>query len=234
MCFGIPLQSDRVGLMPLKDTDGRFLCLNGPFPRSKGYWREVERLAQNHKVFIYWQGNQHMAEHLFASTPPFDFLLSDEPDLPLVPDAVILPEQMIRGKFARARSFERLAALLTRIADRGSHGVYVCGTPPPKGDTAAIRAALGREQYFLDRLALLGSDPLAIPLTAPATLYKMWSVIQSMLRDVALRHGAEFVPIPAEAQTPEGFLREEFWGGDITHANGNLGPLVLSSLRRYL
>ncbi|HEX8077781.1 MAG TPA: hypothetical protein VF511_08200, partial [Chthoniobacterales bacterium] len=231
MCFGVPLRN-RVSLVPLNDADGRFLCLNGPFPQGPTYWRKVERLAQSHKVFIYWQGSQHMEEHLFASTPPFDFMLSGEPDLPIAADAVIVPEQMIREKFAR--SFEKLAAVLTRLGDRGNQGVYVCGTPPPKGDTAAIRAALARERYWMQRLALLGSDPLAVPLTAPETLYKMWSVMQSMLRDVAHRHGAEFLPIPTEAQTPEGFLREEFWCRDVTHANENLGPLILRSLRPCL
>ena len=62
----------------------------------------------------------------------------------------------------------------------------------------------------------------------------MWCVTQSMMREIAERHGAEFVPTPREAQTPEGFLRQEFWGRDITHANENLGRLVLSRLRPYL
>ena len=55
-----------------------------------------------------------------------------------------------------------------------------------------------------------------------------------MLREVTEARGATFVPIPAEAQTPEGFLRKEFWGPDITHANESLGPVVLRMLARYL
>jgi len=234
ICFGVPLRSARVDLLPLSDRERRFMCLNGPFPRTTSYLRTMERLARRHKLFLYWQGNQHMAEHLFASTPPFDFVLAERPDLPLAPEAAIVAEQMLREKFGQARSFERLAALLTRIADRGTPGVYVCGTPPPKGDTGAIRAALGREDYFVERLAKLGTDPQYVPLTPPETLYKLWSVVQSMLREVTEARGATFVPIPAEAQTPEGFLRKEFWGPDITHANESLGPVVLRMLARYL
>jgi len=234
ICFGVPLRSGRVDLLPLSDGEGRFMCLNGPFPRTTSYWRRMERLARRHKLFLNWQGNQHMAEHLFASTPPFDFVLAERPDLPLAPEAAIVAEQMLREKFGQARSFERLAALLTRIAERGTPGVYVCGTPPPKGDTGAIRAALGREDYFVERLAKLGTDPQYVPLTPPETLYKLWNVVQSMLREVTEARGATFVPIPAEAQTPEGFLRKEFWGPDITHANESLGPVVLRMLARYL
>jgi hypothetical protein len=44
MCFGVPLRSatGRVNLVPLDATEGSFQCLNGPFPRSKAYWRKLE------------------------------------------------------------------------------------------------------------------------------------------------------------------------------------------------
>jgi hypothetical protein len=39
ICFGVPLRSGRVDLLPLSDGGGRFMCLNGPFPRTTSYLR---------------------------------------------------------------------------------------------------------------------------------------------------------------------------------------------------
>jgi hypothetical protein len=232
-CLGVPLRSEdgSITLIPLNETDGEFLCLNGPFPREDSYWIELEKLARDYKLFIWWRGNQHIADYMFASDPLFDFVLSDQIDLPIMKDSVIVPEQMLREKFAP--TFDRLEALLKNVAQRAHRGVFVCGTPPPKGDTAFIRATLAKEPYFVERLATLGRSAETVPLTAPETLQKLWRLIQNMSRDVAHRHGAKFIPIPAESQTPEGFLRKEFWF-DITHANANLGRLFLRCLREHL
>jgi hypothetical protein len=231
--FGVPLKSenDQTTLMPLNDAEEDFLCLNGPFPRGESYWAETERLASDYTLFIWWRGNQHIADYMFASDPPFDFVLSDQIGLPIMKDSVIVPEQMLREKFAP--TFDRLETLVKNVAQRAHRGVFVCGTPPPKGDTAFIRATLAKEPYFVERLATLGRSAETVPLTAPETLYKLWRLIQNMSRDVAHRHGAKFIPIPAESQTPEGFLRKEFWF-DITHANANLGRLFLRCLREHL
>ena len=234
MCFGVPLNTEdgRVTLMPLKDLDEDFLCLNGPFPRTEAYWRELQRLATGYKLFIVWRGNQHMAEHLFASNPPFDFVLSDQVDLPVATGSVLVPEQMIREQFLP--SFDELETMLKNIQGGPHRGVVICGTPPPKADTAAIRAALVTQEYFLKRIAALQSSVDTIPLTLPVTLYKMWKLLQNMLRDIAERHALQFVPIPAESQTLAGFLRDEFWSSDATHANGKFGQLFLQHLREHV
>jgi hypothetical protein len=234
LCFDVPLSTadGRAALTPLKHADKDFLCLNGPFPRGEAYWSELQRRAGDYKLFVMWRGNQHMAEHLFASSPPFDFVLSDEVDLPVANDSILVPEQMVREGFSP--SFEKLQAMLKNILEAAHRGVVICGTPPPKADVAAIRAGLSRHDFFLERIAALGSTADAIAITAPLTLYKMWKLIQNMLRDIAKRYALQFVPVPAESQTPTGFLREEFWSLDATHANIEFGRLFLQRLREYV
>lgn len=234
MCFGAPLNTEdgRVTLMPLKEADEDFLCLNGPFPRDEAYWNELQRLAADYKLFIVWRGNQHMAEYLFASNPPFDFVLSDQVDLPIVTESVLVPEQMIRERFSP--SFDELETMLKNILGIAHRGVFLCGTPPPKPDAAAIRGALAKHEYFLKRVAGLGHNVDTIPITSSETLYKMWKLIQNMLRDIAEKHALQFVPVPRESQTPAGFLREEFWSSDATHANSEFGRLFLQHLREYV
>jgi hypothetical protein len=34
MCFGVPLRGPSVDLLPLSESGARFMCLNGPFPRT--------------------------------------------------------------------------------------------------------------------------------------------------------------------------------------------------------
>lgn len=233
VCFGVQLATEdgQTALSPLKDGNEDFLCLNGPFPRDKHYWRELLRLAADYKVFIVWRGNQH-ATQLFASDPPFDFVLSDQPELPVVKDSIIIPEQMLRKKFSP--TLDELEVLLENLAEVARHGVVICGTPPPKGDVTVIRATLNREKYFAERLAALGSSADLIPLISPAILYKMWRLIQNMLRELAGRRQVQFVPVPAETQTSDGFLRREFWSSDVTHANNDFGRLFLRHLRKHL
>src|SRR5450631_890705 len=102
ICFGVPLRTadERVALTPLKHADKDFLCLNGPFPRGEAYWSELQRRARDYKLFVMWRGNQHMAEHLFASSPPFDFVLSVEVDLPVANDSFLVPELTVREGFS--------------------------------------------------------------------------------------------------------------------------------------
>lgn len=232
-CFGVPLRSPggRTELAPLAGSGGAFMHLAGEFPRLEDYWVEAEKLAKTHRLLISWRGNQHMAAHLFASDPLFDFVLSDEPDLPLVDGAVVIPEQMLREKFSP--SFDRLVELLDNV-HQDHRGIVICGTPPPRHDTATIRASLSHEPHFADLLRRSGLDAESVSLTPTATLYKMWRVIQAMLRDVADSRGVEFVAIPSASQTPDGFIRPEFWSSDVTHANQEFGNLMMRHLQAYL
>jgi hypothetical protein len=143
-----------------------------------------------------------------------------------------VPEQMVREKFSP--SFDGLETMLKNILGATNRGVFLCGTPPPKAVTAAIRAALDRQDFFLERVAALGHSVDTIPINSPETLYKMWKLIQNMLRDIAEKYALQFVPVPRESQTPAGFLREEFWSSDATHANSKFGPLFLQRLREYV
>lgn len=231
--FGVPLRTEdgTFTVTPLDHSSGAFLCLNGPFPREESYWIEAERLAPNYKLFIYWGGHQHVALYLFASEPRFDFVFSEEPGLPVLEEAVLVPEQMLREDFMP--SFKDLEQFLSRVIPRTGR-VFICGTPPPKDDLAVVRAGLANEVFFVDRLAALGATPETVPLTSPYVLYKMWRLHQAMLREVADSWGVPFLEFPREAQTSRGFLRREYWAADVTHANRELGRLLLPRLREYL
>jgi hypothetical protein len=233
ICFGVPVRTEdgSLAITPLEGPSGDFFCLNGAFARRESYWAEAERLASDYRLFIYWEGNQH-SWHLFASEPRYDFVLSEQPELQLDNDAIIIPEQMLREEFAP--TLLRLEELLTNAVSRGPRNVFVCGTPPPKGDLRFIRACLGKEIFFAYQVAEKGMTAKTVPLTSPLILYKMWCLMQTMLQEVTEKCGARFLPLPREVQTSDGFLKKEYWSSDVSHANSTLGRFMLPHLREHL
>lgn len=226
-CTGVPfLTSD--GLPKIGQLDADLFYVTGAAPRDNAFWTTLAENAPGHDIFISWKGNQHLAEHIFASDPTFDFVLSDEPDRELEEDAVIVPEEMIRAKFEP--SLRDLDLLLRTTLRVPGTRIFLCGTPPPKEDQDAIRARLAYEIKFYANH--FGRDVAVVPLNSPEKMYKMWSVLQTVTRDVAIRNGAGFIPIPPECQTGAGFLKREFWAEDVTHANQAYGRLFLDHIRR--
>ena len=229
-CFGVPWRTED-GTVTSTAASPDFACLAGSAPRQATYFDKVQALSANHTIFIFWRGSDHIQHHLFESDPPIDFVLSGEPTLPVRSGAQLVPEQMLREQFAS--NYSDLHLFLQRLAAAAARGVVVCGTPPPKNDPALLKLLLAKP-FFAELMAERGITADLIRLTPPQTLFKMWRLVQNMMREAADGHGLPFEPFPSVAQTEEGFLRQEYWADDITHANTRLGRLLLARLRQHL
>jgi hypothetical protein len=216
-----------VGIVPHPD-DERFVCLAGPEERDPQYFNEVVALSKVHPIALAWRGNQHYASFMFATTPAFDFALASRPDLPVDEAVVLVPELALRAYFEP--SLDHLAGLLKEMREVAGPGVIVVGTPPPRGNLQRLRQALVREPFFVNITAALGCDVSTIALAPELLHLKMWLVMQDMMRTLAETHGMPFCPCPADALTPKGFLREDLWADDMTHANCAYGALMLRDL----
>jgi hypothetical protein len=126
-----------------------------------------------------------------------------------------------------------LRRVIARLQAAGCEPV-VCGTPPPKGDNDLVRHCIAKETYFIQLGVWMGVDLNVIELSPPTLRFKLWVVLQSMMEEVASELDCPFVPIPATTQTPEGFLRQEYWALDVTHANAAYGQIVLDHLGAQL
>lgn len=218
-------------LKPLTNGDPRFLGLSAGWPREDAYWDALVEAGERRRIALIWGGNAHQVYFLFAPSPPIDVVASADPDLPVESSARLIPETAIRALFDW--DIAPLRDLLRRLAKEGSD-TCVVGTPPPKGNIARLRAQPEPDPLFLTQTSLLGID-FADAQFAPALLrYKLWLVLQSAYRDAANEFGFPFMPVPTEIQTPDGLLREEYWGRDITHAGGNYGALLLDALHRFV
>ncbi len=215
------------GVTVVTHPDAHVLAVGGSWPRDDAYWSALIKASINATAAIVWDGNQHQAYFLFEPSPAFDFVLSSDPSCPVDPDLPLVPEAYLRAFIAP--TLEPLQQLLMRITDAGGRRPVVLGTPPPKGDSNAIRSLLANEPHFVAAAEAANSSIATARLTKPALMYKLWSLVQDMTRQIAEAQGAIFVPVPPDACTPDGYLRKEHWSGDVTHANAAFGTIMLGA-----
>ncbi|MEZ5316380.1 MAG: hypothetical protein R2752_03160 [Vicinamibacterales bacterium] len=206
----------------------RRVALTGGWPRESDYWDALVDAAPGRVVWLSWLGNEHIAEFLFAPDPPFDFIPRSRPYGPIAPDARLVPESLVRAHFQRYVA--DLAPLLARLR-AVARLVVVVGPPPPKGDDDALRRRLRNEAHFRTRLAAIGIDAAGARLTPPHVRARLWRVIQDLRDEAAAEAGVRSVECPPLARDHD-FLKRQFWGDDVTHANEAFGALMTAHLER--
>ena len=226
--------------VPLKSSDGSHQIINipnpggqvfgavGTWPRNPDeYWTLVCNHCADKAVALMIGGNTHLSWFLLLPNQMFDFVVSDMPDLPLDETLDVVPEATIRAYFrpvyARARPMIRT---LPATASR----VLIAGTPPPKEDDFFLLKQINQEPYFLREAERLGMSAEQIKFSPPLLRLKLWLTLQGVIRDFANELGAVYVPVPAIAQTEAGFLKEEYYENDVTHANNAFGKLMIAAL----
>lgn len=232
--LGVPLKTadGRSRIVPLEAADDRFVGFSGAWPRPPEFWTQLGAAARGRTVVLVWQGNEHYAEFLLSPGRRFDFQLREEPDLPLDPDADLVPDFAAEARMGH--KIPLLEAAIDALRRGGAARVIVSGTPPPKGDAALVRAGALRESYYFGPLATkLGLTLEDIAFSPPLLMYKLWRVLQRQLEAAARRKGAEFVHAPPATQR-DGFLLDSMAAGDATHANAAYGDAARDHLAAYL
>lgn len=166
-------------------------------------------------------GNQHQIFGLVQHPVAFDFI---EPGSPKPPDSEpyeLIPYRTMWAVFEkglRGKDGQRLTALREAIG----RPIYHVKPPPPKESTAHILKR--HETTFREAgLAERGVTPAPIRL-------KLWRLQCAVLESLCTEWGIRILPPPEGTQTPEGYLKPEYYGNDATHANAAYGELVLRQL----
>lgn len=209
-------------LLPVEGYDG-FFGLHGPlkdgFPvRAEPYWDALARCSVQNWVAVLYGGNEANFRFLFEDATPFDFVLRSLQSLPLNPDAVIVPEALVRAQI-QALLGKPLDDLLSALKTRARFPVILLGTPPPKGDHDLLRRFLPPEFPQLK-------------LTSAVVRLKLWHVLQELYEEKARLCGLDFLPVSTEVMDKQGFLKPRFWADDLTHANSAYGRVMLECLAR--
>jgi len=167
----------------------------------------------------FW-GNQHF----FMSTANFprrlDFVLPDEPNLALDPQAELVPYDALHAFVLHHFSYcEQAAALLKRLS---AAPLLLIPAPAPVKDLSAF--ARRSSSADIDRLvAEHGPTPALLR-------YKFWRLAANIHDSIATALAAELLPLPAGTIDEVGFRRPEFHHTDWLHANTAYGELVLRQI----
>jgi hypothetical protein len=126
-----------------------------------------------------------------------------------------LLEDMMRGVYER-----RLLAIRNATNCR----VYQLAPPPPKKDTDFI---LRKPKAVFVELGILehGVSPASLRL-------KLWKLQLRVMQRLCQEWGTQYLPVPSGAESPDGFLKPEYYAPDETHANASYGELVLRQLEQ--
>lgn len=225
--LGIPETADEAEtLIPLGDGPRGLFGLLAQWPRNDRYWQAVGAVSAGKVVAIFWDGNQHIGGYLIRPDRPFDFFLHERPDLDPEPGAYVVPAAALRAQMTQR--FPLLAAVITELKVAGATPL-VCCTPPPKGDDDFIRRSLVEAPY-LNFGNQKGVDHSRLELSAPRFRLKLWLVIAQELQNLAIAHGAHYLPVPDDVMTGEGFLKPEYFANDASHANRAYGARMLDHL----
>lgn len=231
ICFGVlPSPDDGARLITVLDSP-RVYGVQAPFPQhdNDAFIDLIVGLADGRPVILLWSG---WSDLLFVADPPFDFVSSEFPALPMQTGATIVPEAMVRTHRSWLHYPGMMKHYLRMLMDKGVTDLTLLCQAPPKSSNAMIRERLFTEGVLLQRVHAAGYDEATVPITPPFVRLKLWGMINQMNRDAALEVGVAYIPVPGEAQDEHGFLKPEYWNIDITHGNEAYGRLYLDHVLR--
>ncbi len=164
-------------------------------------------------------GTLHNIYGLLRHEQPFDVFDTGDETMALEEGCSVVPEKALWDMFkdTSEQYRKKTAALRSRA---GCH-VYHLATPPPKEDNEFIASRIKRYR---------GRSAAEAGVNHPSTRLKLWRLEMRVLAELCAEWTVRFLPAPAEAQTPDGFLKPEGYANDATHANAAYGELVLRQL----
>jgi hypothetical protein len=199
--------------------------LDGRWPRDEAYWTHLAEVATGKRIGLIWGGNEHNSVYFFQAAYEFDFASRHVSGV--LGGAQFITQRTIKQRFQKL-SLDDMDATLSKIAAAKPERLALLGTPPPKKDNEKLRAMLEREPALVAWAKQINAPLETIGITDPFVRLKLWYLLQDMFKEAAGRYGAAFIAIPPEVQDAEGFLREELWAPDVTHANADYGRIMLA------
>jgi hypothetical protein len=182
----------------------------------------VSSLGPDSCVFLAVLGAYHNVLGLLRAGQDFDFLVhgSDIPD----PNAQVrVPHRAIVSAFAE--QFARQDKIENLIA-AAKCPVHLLSAPPPKRSNDFILQRFMGQKKQVYR----GRSVKEVGIERAESRLKLWLLEERLMADWARSRGMQFLPPPPAAFDDSGFLREDCYSEDVTHANARYGALVIDQI----
>jgi hypothetical protein len=177
------------------------------------------KLAEQDVVVSMIGGNQHAVFSTIQHPQKFTFMLPG--DDCAEEGAELIPYRALAQYFTagiKGRDGQSLAALRKATRARVVH----LQPPPPKRDNRHILKH-HESKFAQDNITNLG-------VSAPELRMAFWRLQAQLLEELCAELAIAILPPPSAALDSNGFLAEEFYANDATHANPCYGELVLQQI----
>ncbi|MFS0710744.1 hypothetical protein [Brevundimonas phoenicis] len=169
---------------------------------------------------VQFGGSGHVILGLQRLSPAFDFVYAGAPNLPIEPNAMILPMDLVSAALDAhmAPYMLQLKALRRMI----KQPIICLETPPPYEDDAYVASHLG--SYIASPENVVGA-----PLRR-----KLFLLHSQKVRNFCEENEIEYMSCPPQTLTDDGYLVREGYGEDATHANLWYGEQVLRQIEERI
>lgn len=184
------------------------------------FLEKVREFTADDVVFSLIGGNQHAVFSTIQHPRPFDILMPGESGPP-APGAELIPYRVASAFLAEGvegRDGKSIAALRAATDARVIHVM----PPPPKRDNGFI-LSYHETRFAEDNIAALG-------VSSPALRMKVWKLQTRLLQALCAKLGVETMMPSADALDADGFLAEDYYANDATHANASYGEVLLKEI----
>lgn len=179
----------------------------------------AHEMTENDLLAVSLLGTGHNIFGLIEHEVPL-FLLDDIYIDNMLNNRYLIPFNLMYDMFI---SFCKKNKTLPELKKATKAKVVHLMTPPPKENNHYIKSVITRnsDSEIIDRII----NPAEIRL-------KFWNIEMKAMQSVCENYGIDIVPPPPASITPAGFLSEDYYGSDVTHANAAYGKLVLEQLEK--
>lgn len=174
------------------------------------------------KVFSMMGGSAHAVLGLLAHARRYDFVLPEQPELSLDPQAELVPALAIQ-QVLEAHMSDYLALMAQVYEHSGSNMVHV-EPPPPSANV---------DRMVCNVHWALGTMDLQYEVSPLPLRYKLWCLQSRIFRDWCAERDVEFIRCPQGCLDEQGCLADDYYG-DGAHANAAYGWQVLQQMRQRL
>jgi hypothetical protein len=182
----------------------------------------IAGLPADTSLFFAVLGGYHNLLGLVRSGKNFDFLLRPD-DRPDPETKIIVPHRAVASAFEEQFSE---AAKIRNLIVAANCRLFLLSSPPPKGDNDYIMERFRRPKNRIYRDKVVAE----FGIERPETRLKLWQMEQGLMDQWAQTFGMQFLPAPGSAFDSKGFLKEDYYEDDVTHANSGYGALVLEQV----